>query len=232
MISALLTILIILSFTTFVSADATANVDFDISETNDGIVELKLSVKNATFAALLTAIRYNPEALQPIGSTEGAFASLGKDAEGFGVMNLANDSEKGFCGVVLYVQPEKTPDGTTNKKEFIASSEGVDLYTFRFKKISDQNFDFEIAEKSETKPYQASIPEGLQLLSYSKVHEANVTFNYEGQPPVTTVITPVSQSQKVNQMTSKERKQDVICLQIGKSLSIAHGKKTLIDPDN
>ena len=228
-VSALLVTLIFLSFTTFVSADTTANVDFFVIETNEGNVELKLSVKNATFAALLAAIRYNPEALQPI---DGNFTSLSDEADSFGVMNLANDSEKGFCGVILYAKSEKTSEDATEKKEFTADSKGVDLYTFRFKKISDQSFDFEIADKSETKPYQASIPEGLQVLSYSKALEAKVTFNYQDQSPVETVVTPILRAPEVETITSKERKQDVICLQIGKSLSIAHGKKTLIDPEN
>lgn len=233
-ISALLICLMILSPTVLVSAKESADVDFFVNEATEGIVELKVSVKNATFAALLTSIRYNPEAIQPINSVDSSenFAVLTQQAKNFTTMNLSADSEKGFFGFVLYFDSKPDAENINNKKEFTADDKGVELYTFRFKKISDKSFDFEIASKSETKPYQASIPEGIQLLSYSGPLTVNVTFNYKDKEPVATVVTPITRPPEVDTMTSKERKQDVICLQVGKSLAISKGKKAVIDPSD
>ena len=233
-ISAVLTILMVLSFASFVSAEDSAQVDFYITESDKDIIELKLSVRNATFASLLASIRYNPEAIQPIDSTDSSekFAALVPQAENLTTMNLSADSEKGFFGFMLYVNQKSATEDANRKSEFTADDKGSHLYTFRFKKISEQNPDFEIASKSDTKPYQASIPEGMQLLSYSGPLKINVTFNYEDKKPVTTVVTPVTRVPETEVMTSKERKQDVICLQVNKSLAISKGKKIMIDPSD
>lgn len=233
-ISAVLTGLIILSLTTFVFAAEPAKVDFNITETSEDIVELKLSVKNATFAAILASIRYNPEAIQPVETTDSAnkFATFNEEADFFGTMNLSADSSKGYFGFAIYIKPGTTAEGINDKKEFVTDDTGIDLYTFRFRKISDKSFDFEIATKDETKPYQSSIPEGIQILNYSGPLDVNVTFDYGDQEPTSTLIKPTVRVPESDQITSAERKQDVICLQIGKSLSISKGKKVLIDPDD
>ena len=237
-ISALLTSLIILSFATFVSAGTAANVDFYVNETGDGIVELKLSVKNAAFMGIQAAVRYNPEALLPIDAEQNAatsfkkFAVLNENADFFNTIGLSLDSEKGLFGFTLYIMPGTEEEGINDKSEFVADDKGIDLYTFRFKKISDQSFDFEIAAEDETKPYQPSVPEGLIILNYSESLDAKVSFNCKNKEPVQTVIKPRPSVEPVKQITSKERMQDVICLQVDRSLAVAMGKKVLVDPSD
>lgn len=237
-ISALLATLIILSFATMVSAENTADVDFVVNETNDGIVELKLSVKNATFMGVQAALRYNTEALTPIDEELSPtndfyeFATLSEKSDFFNTIGLSLDSEKGIFEFTLYIMPGTKKDGINEKNEFVAESDGIDLYTFRFKKLSDESFDFEIAAEDEAKPYNKAIPEGLKIINYSESLDANVTFRYSENKVVETVVKPRPVANEVKVITSEERKQDVICLQIGKSLTILHGKKALIDPDN
>lgn len=228
-ISATLTILMFLSFSTFVSADSPANVDFYINETEGDIVELKVSVKNATFAAIMASVRYNPDALQPLNSSDSSerFISISKQAEQLDSINIPADSKKGFFGFIVYVNPDKKTEGVNDKNEFIADDKGIELYTFRFRRISDQSLDFEIASESETKPYQSSIPEGIHVVNYSGLQDVNVTFNYKDKSAVSTLIEAPARP-----VTAKERKQDVICLQVGKSLAITMGKKAYIDPED
>lgn len=237
-ISALLTSLIILSFATFVSADAPANVDFYINENNEGIVELKLSVRNAAFMGVQAAIRYNPDSLTPVDQelnptiTFDEFATLNEKAELFNTIGLSLDNEKGLLGFTLYIMPGTRGDSINDKNEFVADNAGIELYTFRFKKLKDQDFGFEIATEDSTKPYQPSLTEGLIILNYSESLESNVTFNYGDERKVEAVIKPRPPAEQPKPITSKERKKDVICLQVGKSLTVAHGKKALIDPED
>ncbi len=237
-ISALLTILMILSFATLVSADSPANVDFTVNETGDGIVELKLSVKNATFMGIQAAVRYNTNALIPVDAdlnpvnNFNKFATLDEKAEFFNTIGLSLDSEKGIFGFTLYIMPGTEEEGINEKNEFVADNNGINLYTFRFKKISDQSFDFEIATEDETKHYQSTLKEGLIIANYTASLEANISFRYDQEKVVETVVKPRPVAPQVQQITSKERKQDVICLQVGKSLTVTHGKKALIDPSD
>lgn len=237
-ISALLTSLIILSFATLVSAESSANVDFYISETQDGIVELKLSVKNATFMGIQAAVRYNTEALTPVdkdfnpASTFNKFATLNERAEFFNTIGLTLDPAKGIFGFTFYIMPGTEEDGINESNEYVASDKGIELCTFRFKKISNQSFDFEIAAEDDTKPYNAAIPEGLKIINYSTSLEANVMFSHNDNKVTETVIKPLPPAPEVKPITSLERKKDVICLQIGKTIAVANGKKTLIDSDD
>ncbi|MBQ4516157.1 MAG: copper amine oxidase N-terminal domain-containing protein [Clostridia bacterium] len=213
-----------------------ATVEFVVTETNDEIVELNLAVKDTTFMGIQTVVRYNTESLIPIDETGSEttdfkkFAKLSEQAEFFKTIGLELDSEKGLFGFTLYIMPGETNEGINDSGEYIADDKGINLYTFRFKKIADAAYDFQLALKDESKPYVQSLPEGLIVMNYSTGSlKADVSFAYPDKEPEHTTVLPVVTKPK---LTDETRKEDVICLQIGKNISVAYGQKKEIDPDN
>ena len=221
-------------------AKATADIDFVVTEVED-IVELDLSVRNAKFMGFQMALRYNKDVLVPVDEAGEAtddfrtFAKLTEEAKFFSTIGNSVTPDQGIFGFTVYIMPGTKADGLNEKYEYVADENGLDIYKFRFKKIADGDYGFELATEDETKPYQKGLSDGLTILDYEGSPETTVTFKLEGKEDTVTTVAPYKPApapEMPKPITDEERKQDVICLQVGKSLSIAYGKKALIDPEN
>ncbi len=211
-------------------------VEFSAIENDDGIVELNLAVKDATFMGIQAAVRYNTESLVPVdeSGTETTdfkkFAKQSEQAEFFNAIGLELDSEKGLFGFTLYIMPGEESEGINALGEYTADDKGIGLYTFRFKKIADKDFSFELALEDEVKPYVTVLSEGLIIMDYENGSlKSEVSFIYEDKEPEHTTVLPIKPKPIMNDET---RKKDVICLQIGKNIAVAYGEKKEIDSEN
>ncbi|MBR5157099.1 MAG: copper amine oxidase N-terminal domain-containing protein [Clostridia bacterium] len=211
-------------------------VEFSTVETDDGIVELNLAVKDATFMGIQAAVRYNTESLAPVDEAGvetvdfKKFATKSEQAEFFNPVGLELDVEKGLFGFTLYIMPGAEGEGVNALGEYTADDKGINLYTFRFKKIADKDYNFEIALKDDVKPYVSVLSEGLIIMNYADGSlKADVSFIYEDKEPEHVTILPTISKPIMNDET---RKKDVICLQIGKNLAVAYGEKKEIDSEN
>ena len=216
---------------------ATADMDFVITEKED-IVELDLSVRNAKFMGFQIAVRYNKDVLAPIaedGETAvefDDFAALTEEAKFFNTIGNFITPDQGLFGFTVYIMPGTKAEGMNEKSEYVADEDGLDIYKFRFKKIADGEYGFEVATEEEGKAYQKGLSKGLTIMDYEGSPETTVTFKCEGEEDEVVVVAPYEEPPKPEPpkpITDEERKQDVICLQVGRSLSIAYGKKALID---
>lgn len=214
-----------------------ATVDFICSETADGLVELEVKVKNTTFNILQTAIRYNKDVLSPIESEDASgfdgFAVPSEESMIFDRVGCTVEKDKGLFGFTVYIMPIKSGENIDETgRMYVAGENGVSLYKFYFEKISEGDYSFEIARKDETKPYQPAFKDGIAVLSsiYNAL-DTDVTFSYQGKESETITYVPIP-PKAPQTLTSEERKKDVICLRVGRNLSVVHGKKKYIDPDN
>lgn len=226
-----------------------ADVEFNVEET-DEIINVSVKVKNASFMMFQTAVRYDKEVIAPVtASGEDAaeysdFASYNEDLDFFSFIGERLDKEKGYFGWTMYIMPDEESEKLNDNKEYIADKNADELVNFKFKRLKEGSMGFEIALKDDVKPYEAALPEGLLLLGIKDQYDTNVSYIYgeekqeqeiifEQPAPVVKEETPVVKDEEKEdtekELTSLERKKDVICLKIGKSMTITYDKKTLID---
>ncbi|MBR6523367.1 MAG: copper amine oxidase N-terminal domain-containing protein [Clostridia bacterium] len=240
LISLLIVTLLTISGVAFADDTGKAEVIFSATEKADDIIELDVTVKNTAFRILQTAVRYDKNVLMPVDDNNlkteifDDFASRSESAALFSEAGVSLEADKGLFGFTLYITPGARGEHINNNGEFEAYGDGTKLFKFRFKRISEGNAAFEIATKDDEKPFQPSLEEGLILLGVGKQLDAQVSFIYNEEKIAQTTITPTPKPEKPAepQYTSSDRKKDVVMLQIGKALSISHGKKVKIDPDN
>ena len=239
-ISLLMVMLLVLSGMAIAEGVQTADVEFAATETDDNIVKLTLTVKNATFMGLQTALKYNKDVLvpaSPTGETAVKFGDFAKRTEKsacFNTVGLELDTEKGMFGFTYYIMPGTETDGINDAGEYVADDTGVELYNFYFRRIADGDCGFAVISRKDT-DFVAAVDPGIYIMDYANGElPAKVSFVYENKEPEQTVVTPTEKPEIPEQpeFTDEDRKKDVILLQIGKNLSVAYGKKKKIDPEN
>ena len=203
------------------------------------MVKLTLTVKNATFMGLQTALKYNKYVLvpaSPTGETTVKFGDFAKRTEKstcFNTVGLELDTEKGMFGFTYYIMPGTEAEDINDAGEYVADDTGVELYNFYFKRIADGDCGCAVISRKDT-DFVAAVDPGIYIMDYANGElPAKISFTYEDKEPQQITIVPsVVEKPQQPEMTSFERKKDVICLKIGKNQTIAYGKKKLIDPDN
>lgn len=226
-----------------------ATVEFTATETTDGIVKLCMVLKDVKFSALQAVLRYNTNALQPINNlgktaeTFEEFSTLSDEASFLLPAALRLDAVNGCFGFVAFVIPNPEIAAINADNEFTVDADGLELYTFSFKKLVDADYGFEIAVEDENKPYFKESPSGFELIDRDEAYDANITFDGMNYTEKSTYLhnaakwLPTDEELKQIEiesrpLTSEQRKSDVICLQIGKNLAIAYGEKKTIDEEN
>lgn len=214
-----------------------AEVVFSAVEKENDIVQLDVIVKNATFKIFQTAIRYDGAVVMPVDETGkktidfDSFSIRHDDIDGIGEAGCSLESEKTLFGFTLFVKPGSKGRNINRDGEVEANDDGLNLFSFSFKRLKEGSPAFEIAFEDDKKAYQPALKEGIIVLSDSKQLDTKVSYIYEGKEPKQVVVKPVI-PEKEPIFTSSERKKDVICLQIGKAMTVSMGKKTLIDANN
>ena len=234
----LITITLMLSGITI--AAETAEVVFEATEKDAAVIELSATVKNVAFRGLQVAVRYDKGVLTPIdefgndAKTFDEFSTRDAAASLFETVGLVLDADKGLFGFTVFIMPGTTGEKISSLGEFVADETGVTLFKFRFKKKMDGDPAFEIAFEDVQKPYQAALEEGFIMSNSLGKPETTITFsNVEKETQSSVVVQkPKEFLTEEPQLTSVERKKDVICLQIGKSRAVSNGKKTVIDANN
>ena len=238
-ISLLIVTVLVLSGSALAEDAKTADVEFAATEA-DGLVELEVTVKNATFMGIQVALSYDKNVLIPIdenGQETDEFDRFAtKKSPVFNEIGLDLDKTNGYFGFTLFIMPGKTSENVNNKGEYVVDEDGVSLYTFKFKKIKEKSYSFKIITSADT-DYAPAVESGLCIMDYDTGELATtVSFSYDERKTEQTTITPVQKPENPEEVepkfTSSNRKKDVICLQIGKNQTVAYGKKKPIDPDN
>ncbi len=223
----------------------TSKVDFYITERSEGIVEVEMTIKDAHIIAFQTAIRYNKEAITPVDESNtptsdfDKFAVREEKTSCFQEIGTSLDIEKGLFGFTVFIMPGTRHEAINSENEYVADESGAAFYKFRFKRINDGEYDFEVALKDDKKPYQPALTDGLIMTNTKGVPEVQVSFSTEAGKLQESIIAPEVIPDRVEDhkpdtqiVTSQERKKDVICLRVGENLTITYGKKKVIDEEN
>lgn len=212
-----------------VIAAPSAKVEFISTEKADDIIELEVKIKDATFMGIQAEINYSVQTLAPatdsgeIAMRFSEFAS--KQTDFFNTIGLYLDKEAGKIGFTLYIMPGTDAEGVNDRGEFTADENGVSLYKFRFKKIAEGDWSFEI-------PTGTDENREISVMDYDNGDlELNLSFVYPEKETESVVVAPPVKVEKP-ELTSDDRKKDVICLKIGNKNSFVYGEMKQIDKDN
>lgn len=225
----LLIIITLLILSGLAVAQAPAQVQFIAKEADD-IIDLTLKIENTTFMGIQATLNYNPKELVPINDRGDEakdypdFTTVSAKGKVFATAGLKLDAEKGKIDFTYFIMPGARADEINDNNEFVANEQGVEICSFRFKKVSD-DYSFN----------QGGNPQ-ITIMDYATGKlETNVTFIYPEKEAESVTITPPAKEdpkEEKPELTSEDRKKDVICLQVGKRLAFAHGKRMFIDADN
>ncbi len=237
-----------------------AHIVLEISEKSDS-VDVSVAVKNTSFVVMQATLRYNDKAIVPV-DVNGEetkkfkdFASLSEEAGFLSTLGEGFDAERKFFEFVVFVMPETESEYVNENYECASGEDGLVLYNFKFKRIAEGDCGIEIARKDESKTYNEKFPQGIGLMDFSGndlVAEVTTVINGEEKGSVLldpsmpedklaedkpTEDKPAQDKPTVNlpadeELSSAERKKDVICLKVGKSMTISYGLKKNIDDEN
>lgn len=215
-----------------------AEVVFSAVEKENDIVQLTLTVKNTTFMGMQTALKYNTDVIEPVDESGkkvtdfAEFAKKHEDAKCFSTVGVKLDSDNGYFGFTYYIMPGAEDDKINDAGEYVADESGITLCEFRFKRIAEGDCGFAIVSKKDA-DFSAAVEPGIYIMDYTTgALSANISFEYEDKESEKIVLNPMPPAPAEPELTSSERKKDVICLQIGKAMTVSMGKKTLIDANN
>lgn len=167
----LLTLAVVLALFPMALADGPVPVTLKASEPDSsGLFTLTLSVKNAEFNAFSFAFSYDTAQIEPVNSSGNKatkFREFAKSLnEEFTTFGNSLDTDVGLfeCGGYII-------GGMS------ASAEGLELYSFSFRRIGTGNPDIKLATQSSGGPYNEAMPSGGAITEPKRgeVMESKVT---------------------------------------------------------
>jgi hypothetical protein len=165
--TALITILIfaiscVLTLCAF--ADGTPTLYAEVSSPSEnGVIELNISLENVNFIAYGLAFKYDKETVAPVSSdgseTEsfGAFSKFDR-YEDFNFIGEKLDAQKGYFSYTSFITPNAENENIKSGEAQITGK--THAATFRFKKISDKDANFEIASIYNGDVYDETFVDG------------------------------------------------------------------------
>ncbi|NBK20484.1 MAG: hypothetical protein EOM68_00445 [Spirochaetia bacterium] len=218
-------ILLTLSGGAFAAPDAEeAGVVFEASEADSGgQFTLTMTAYYATFRAFQFAVRFDPAVVQPVDSSGAVTDSFEKFAvKGQMWLSTIGTSVDPTLGIVKftgYIMPGTSGASITASYEAVAGSDGIKLFTFKFKTLTSGDPAFRIATAAEGEPYDHSLPEGAAISNDGDSIDGSVAFKISalegGNDTAGDLVTPDET------MSADELLADCIILKIGSYAVVA-----------
>ena len=219
------------SVTVFADAADISELHVITTKSDDGFVYVDMYVKNTVFRGIQGVFRFDNSVWQAVdaeGNPATDFEAFAQEKnEVFSTVGLSINEKKNCFGFTMFIMPNTRHELVNDKGEYSADQDGVHLYTFRFKQISDGDPNFEVAVLDDEKPYQTSMTDGVLSVNANGEMTTKV-FMDTNEPEEFVYGTYVPKPE----MTKDMRKQDTICMIVGKSVTVANGKKIKIDANN
>ena len=241
--------------------DTTAKVVLEATEPDaDGYFTATFTVFNAEVFGIQAALAYDKEAVVPVDKETkeatdkfnkvATMKAIATDLEtGETIEDWCNtignkiDTEIGQVAFTLFLTPDlyQTANSLVNKDgHIVCSAEGLTIYEFAFKKISDKDAGFKIG-------YEVANPDGIILADYgpnlsytfevkmpesiSKVTPDVYTYEFKELPSIT-VSDDSKDSSVAMEDRVKARARNVIFLNINNYGTVSDGTLKWVDKDN
>lgn len=215
--------------------------------------DLTLTLYNAKFNVFSFALRYDADTVVPVSADGTAaeefwdFADTAENTDWMATIGTSLDAANGLIEFTGYVTPGEavTTDGKAEVQGVAnVGASGVEVFTFRFKKVGSEPVSIELATQSATKPWVEGMPTGGAMLDAGETMQAS----YEIKLPAdlgaggsvsdggsesgsassgsgTTVTKPTQTAASPDELLA-----NTLFLQIGNRAAVAFGGVTAIYP--
>ena len=219
------------SVTAFADKADIAELHIQTTKSDDGFVYVDMYVKNTVFRGIQGVFRFDNSIWQAVdadGNPAADFEAFAQEKNDvFSTVGLSINEKKNCFGFTMFIMPTTGHELVNDKGEYNADQNGVHLYTFRFKQIGEGDPNLEVAVLDAEKPYQLSLTDGILSVNANGEMDTKV-FMDANEPEIFTYGTYAPKPE----MTKDIRKQDTICMIVGKTATVTHGKKGKIDANN
>lgn len=168
-------------------AAGTARVAFE-SSTPDaaGCFQVTMTMYDATFRAFQFALRYDTSVLQPVDEHGAAAAAFGDFAQPLprwlSTVGTELNTATGLIDFTGFLMPGATGSVVNADTEAAAGEDGIELFTFRFKRLKEGDGGLQVATKAKGEPYRSACPLGVIVTGRGGDVPVNVTFQTAGRP--------------------------------------------------
>lgn len=201
----------------------------------NGCFTVDLRIYNATFNAFQFVVWYDPATVVPVDASGketddfSAFATK-RDNGWMATIGTSIDTQQHLIDFTGYVTPGKSVavDAEAKSGVAIVGESGLDLFSFRFKKVGEQPAVLKLAVKDSGTPWQKYLPEGGAVMDAGIAAPLEVEFKYAaGSGSGGTVDVPQPGEPEP---TADELLKAGIFLEIGGHAAVVEGGVTAIYP--
>lgn len=204
----------------------------------NGFFSVTMTLYNMTFRVYQFALRYDTEMVAPVTSTGTAaasfeqFAAQDRSLSWLSEVGTELNTRTGLIDFAGFIMPGAEGGPLNSDSEAVIGSEGLCIYTFRFKKLKDGDAGLQIATQEKGEPYRPACPEGVIVAGRNGDVPVTVSFEapqslgggsserFEGGLP----------GGSTTKITADDLLKDSILLQIGNHAAVVRGSVTAVYP--
>ena len=154
----------------------------------DGCFTMDLRIYNATFNAFQFVLWYDPATVVPVdaeGKETDSFLDFAvkRDDGWMATIGTSIDTQQHLIDFTGYVTPGMSAavDAAEETGKAIVGDSGLELFTFRFKKVGEQPVVLKLAVKDGGTPWQSYLPEGGAVVDAGIAAPLEVEFKYAAE---------------------------------------------------
>lgn len=164
------------------AAEGTGSIVFQSGPADaDGVFTMTATAYDLTAWGVQLVLRYDTAVLQPVdasGVPATSFDSFAKlSAPWLDTIGTELDAEKGLINFTYFILPGATGDERINAdSDIVVGSEGLEVFTFRFKRLKEGDTGLQIATEAKGEPFQESCPDGLMAYDVNGPVSVDIIF--------------------------------------------------------
>ena len=201
----------------------------------NGCFTMDLRIYDATFNAFQFILWYDPATVVPVDASGkettsfSAFATK-RDDGWMATIGTSIDTEKHLIDFTGYVTPGMSVavDAEAKTGVAIVGESGLDLFSFRFKKVGEQPVVLKLAVKDSGTPWQKYLPEGGAVMDAGIAAPLEVEFKYVADSGSSGTVDVPQPGEP--EPTADELLKAGIFLEIGGHAAVVEGGVTAIYP--
>ena len=146
----------------------------------DGCYSVTMTLYDTTFRVFQFALRYDPAAVTPVDDTGAAAQTFGdfahKDPDWITPVGTEFNTQTGLIDFSGFIMPGTTGPMLDELGQAVVGSDGLQVYTFRFRQTGAGEDGLQIATQEKGEPYRPACPQGVILAGEAGEIPVTVTF--------------------------------------------------------
>lgn len=146
----------------------------------DGCYSVTMTLYDTTFRVFQFALRYDPAAVTPVDDTGAAAQTFGdfahKEPDWITPVGTELNTQTGLIDFSGFIVPGTTGSMLDELGQAVVGSDGLRVYTFRFRQTGAGEDGLQIATQEKGEPYRPACPQGVILAGEAGEIPVTVTF--------------------------------------------------------